>query len=291
MKTRQIFLLAVFAVVQFIAFGQTKVEVEKTITANNNKTIVFIHGLFVTNNCWDEWKKYFEERGYTCYAQAYPLKNDTPQNLKNNIATGKIETLRLQTIVDFYEVEIKKIGGRPILIGHSLGGNLVQLLLNKGLGRAGVCIHSGPPKGLISLKHSFLKANLPLLRASKQKPYLMPFKNWQYGFTNGMALAEQQRTYEEFLVPESPQIAKDATTKVSKVDFRKPHAPLLFTAGSSDHIIPASLNRRNFKRYKDKNSVTDFKEFENRNHFVIGAAGWQEVAAYIEQWIAKQNLQ
>ncbi|MBS1556070.1 MAG: alpha/beta hydrolase [Bacteroidetes bacterium] len=287
MKTKQFVLVAVLALAQVAAWSQ---PVDRP-SSGHVKTIVFIHGLFVTNNCWDEWKKYFEERGYTCYASAYPLKNESPLNLRKNIATGKIETLRFQNILEFYESEIKKIGGKPILIGHSLGGNLVQLLINKGLGSAGVCIHSGPPKGLISFKHSFLKSNLPLLRASTKKPYLMPYKNWQYAFTNGMTLSEQQATYDNYLVPESPQIAKDATTKITKVDFRKPHAPLLFTAGSTDHIIPASLNKRNYKKYKDKNSVTDFHLFQNRNHFVIGAAGWQEVAAYIEQWINKQNIQ
>lgn len=258
--------------------------------AANGKTIVFIHGLFVTKKCWDEWKTFYENKGYTCYAPAYPLKNDSPQNLKKNIATGKIETLRLAAIIKFYEDTIKQIGGNPILIGHSLGGNLVQLLVNKGIGSAGVCIHSGPPQGLISFKHSFLKSNLPLLTAPKNKPYLMSFEKWQYSFTNGMPLEIQKSTYENFLIPESAIIAKDATTKVSKVDFKKAHVPLLFTAGSIDHIIPASLNKRNAKKYTDKNSITDFKAFEGRNHFVIGAEGWQEVATYIENWITKQDV-
>lgn len=262
----------------------------KTNSMENSKTIVFIHGLFVTNNCWDEWIKYYESKGYKCYAPAYPLKNDCPQNLRKNITVGKIETLRLETIIKFYGDTISKIGGKPILIGHSLGGNLVQLLINKGYGSAGVCIHSGPPKGLISFKWSFLKSNLPLLTASKKKPYLMSFKKWQYSFTNGMTLEQQKSTYENYLVPESAIIAKDATTNISKVDFNKPHAPLLFTSGSADHIIPASLNKRNSKKYKDKNSIVDFKVFENRNHFVIGADGWEEVAAYIENWIVKQNI-
>lgn len=260
-----------------------------TNTMENSKTIVFIHGLFVTNTCWDEWIKYYEAKGYKCYAPAWPLKNDSPKNLRKNIAECTIETLRLETILKFYEDTISKIGGKPILIGHSLGGTLVQLLINKGYGAAGVCIHSGPPKGLISFKYSFLKSAFPLLTATKKKPYLMSFKQWQYSFTNGMTLEQQKNTYEEFLSPESAHVFLDAVSNIAKVDFAKPHAPLLFTSGSIDHIIPASLNKKNVKKYKDKNSIVDFHVFESRNHFVLGADGWQQVAEYIENWIAKQN--
>jgi pimeloyl-ACP methyl ester carboxylesterase len=253
--------------------------------AEGSKTIVFIHGLFVTNNCWEGWIKYYESKGYTCYAPAYPLKNDSPQNLKKNIATGNIQTLRFATILQFYQDTISKLGGKPILIGHSLGGNLVQLLINKGYGSMGICIHSGPPKGLISFKWSFLKSNFPLLTAFRKKPYLMSFKRWQYSFTNGMPLDQQKSTYERYLVPESPMIAKDATSNLTRVDYNRPHAPLLFISGTSDHIIPVSLNARNVKKYKDKNSTVFHRVFEGRNHFVIGAEGWQELAIYIENWI------
>lgn len=283
-RTRILFAVVLLLSATVNSYSQTNTPME------NSKTIVFIHGLFVTNNCWDEWVKYYEAKGYTCYAPAYPLKNDSPQQLRNNVESGKIETLRLKTIVQFYKDTIAKIGGKPILIGHSLGGILVQLLINSGYGSAGVCIHSGPPKGLISLKWSFLKSNLPLLTASKKKPYVMNLKRWQYAFTNGMPLEQQQRTYNNFLVPESPAIAKDATTNISKVDFSKPHAPLLFTSGTADQIIPVSLNKRNVRKYEDKNSIVEHKVFENKNHFVIGATGWEEVASYIENWIVKHNL-
>ncbi len=260
-------------------------QLASPVNNKKSKTIVFIHGLFVTGNCWDEWKVYFESKGFTCYAPAYPLKNDSPQNLRKNIDKGKIETLGLETIIKFYKDTLHKIGGKPILIGHSIGGNLVQLLINQGYGSAGVCIHSGPPKGLISFKWPFLKSNLPLLMASKKKPYLLSHKQWKYSFTNGMSAEQQELTYNKFLTPESSQIAKDATTKIAKVDFKKPHAPLLFISGTSDHIIPASLNKRNAKKYKDKGSVTNLKNFENRNHFSIRADGWNEVAGYILTWI------
>ena len=79
---------------------------------------------------------------------------------------------------------------------------------------------------------------------------------------------------------------RDTITSVAKVDFKKPHAPLLITSGSIDHTIPASLNYANYKKYSDKKSVTDYREFEGRNHFVLGQPTWKEDADYILAWIA-----
>ncbi|MGH7454770.1 MAG: alpha/beta hydrolase, partial [bacterium] len=75
-------------------------------------------------------------------------------------------------------------------------------------------------------------------------------------------------------------------SSAAKVGFAKPHAPLLIMAGSEDNIIPAHLNRRNFKRYKKNGSVLDYKEFPGRNHFVLGLPTWKENADYILDWIA-----
>lgn len=74
-------------------------------------------------------------------------------------------------------------------------------------------------------------------------------------------------------------------TSVARVDFRKPHAPLLITAGEKDHIIPASLNRMNYGKYKADGSIMEFKEFPDRDHFVIGEGGWQEVADFVLSWL------
>ena len=69
--------------------------------------------------------------------------------------------------------------------------------------------------------------------------------------------------------------------------LKKPHPPLLITAGEKDHIVPAVLNKSNFNKYKASSSVTEFKEFAGRDHFVIGEKGWEEVADYSLAWIEK----
>jgi len=112
----------------------------------------------------------------------------------------------------------------------------------------------------------------------------MSFRQWQFAFTNGMPEAEQQAAYEKYSIPESKLVSRDGLTKAAYIDFTKNHPPLLITAGSDDHIVPAGLNYANFKKYKSS-SITDYKEFSGRNHFVLGQSTWSEDAQYIYDWL------
>jgi len=114
----------------------------------------------------------------------------------------------------------------------------------------------------------------------------MPTVKWyQYAFCNTMTLAETQIEFDKFVVPESRNIPRSSTKADGKIDFTKPHQPLLFIAGEKDNIIPASLNKKNFEAYKDKTSKRDFKVFSNRTHYICGQKNWEEVADYINNWI------
>jgi hypothetical protein len=63
--------------------------------------------------------------------------------------------------------------------------------------------------------------------------------------------------------------------------------PLLFLAGSEDRFIPASLNHTNYKKYSHDQSVTDYRKFSGRNHFVLGQPGWEEIAYHTLNWLNK----
>ena len=115
----------------------------------------------------------------------------------------------------------------------------------------------------------------------------MSFRDWQYAFVNGMSLKDQLEAYEQYTIPESKTVARGGLTSAAKVDYKKPHPPLLITSGSEDNIIPAHLNIRNYKKYVKNGSVLDYKEFEGRNHFVLGQSTWKEDADYILNWISQ----
>ena len=256
---------------------------------NHAKSILFITGAFVHNSCWDEWRKYFESKGYNTIAPHWPNKNASAETLRLSHPNAEIASNRLSNLTDYYAAAVQRLAEKPILIGHSIGGLIAQLLLQRGLGASGIAIHSVPPQGIITFKFSFLKAGWGPLGffTSPRKSFLMSFKEWKYAFTNGMNCDDQKNSYYKFAIPESKLVVRDTITKAAKVHFENPHAPLLLTSGSEDHTIPASLNYANYKKYKKSNSITDYKEFSGRNHFVLGQSSWKEVADYILNWIAQ----
>ena len=254
----------------------------------NSKTIVFVTGAFVTHTGWDDWQKYFQSKGYKTIAPPWPYKNGTAAELrKRQPSDTDLAFLKLSEVIDSYANIIKGLPEKPIVIGHSLGGLMTQIIVNRDLAAAGIAIHPVPPLGVFPYEFSFLKAGWKSLGlfTSTKKTYLMSFKDWQYAFVNGMSLEDQRAAYESNTIPESKTVARGGLSSAAKVDFAKPHAPLLITSGSEDTIIPAHLNLRNFKRYKRNGSVLDYKEFPGRNHFVLGQPTWKEDADYILNWI------
>ena len=255
-----------------------------------SRTILFITGAFVGNNCWDEWKIYFEAQGFRVLAPSWPNKNASPEILRNRYPDPLIASNRLAALTDYYGNIANQMTENPILIGHSIGGLIVQLLLQRGIGSLGIAIHSVPPQGIFTFKLSFLRAGWRALGffTSIRKPYLMSFQTWTYAFTNGMTCDQQKESYYRFVVPESKLIVRDTISTAAKVNYSNPHSPLLFVSCSDDHTIPASLNYSNYKKYRNSGSVTEYQEFKGRNHFVLGQETWKENADYILEWIRKR---
>lgn len=256
-----------------------------------SKNIVFVTGAFVSHHCWDEWRDYFERKGYSTVAPPWPHKEGTAAALRaRRPYDTDLAGITLAQVTDSYAKVAKSFPEKPIVIGHSTGGLITQILVNRDLAAAGVAIHSVPTLGVIPYEFSFLKSVWKALGlfTSLKKTYMMSFKDWQYAFVNGMPYEVQKAAYEELTTPESKVLARSGLTSQARVDYKKPHAPLLFTAGSKDHIIPAHLNKRNYKRYKQNGSVLDYVEMPDKNHFVLGAPGWQDDADYILNWLKKQ---
>ncbi len=265
-------------------FSQTKTDstMKKLI---KSKTVVFIHGLFLNNKSWAEWETFFKEKGYTTYAPAYPNHEGTPSELRKN-APDSLGYVTFTDVVNKMEAFIKTLREKPIIVGHSMGGLVAQKLIEKDLAEAAVIISSAPPKGIITFKFSFAKSNLGLLNPFKGNSIHYPTKKWfHYAFTNTLSREESDSIFGRYVVPESRNIPRETLKKAGKIHFKKPHAPMLFISGKEDHIIPASLNKKNFKRYKDEKSVREYKTFEGRDHFITGEDGWEEVANYVYNWI------
>lgn len=257
-----------------------------------SKTIVFLHGMFMTPLCWEQWVNYFQAKGYKCIAPAWPGRDKPIDTLRKNHPDPQVGKLTLSDVMEHLANTIKKLDEKTILIGHSMGGLIVQILLQMNLATAGVAIDSAPPAGVFTTKWSFLKSNWPMITpfVSRHEPRHMSFEDFQYAFVNTLPLAEQQAAYEKYVVPESRMVPRESLGGIAKINFKKQHAPLLLIAGSDDNIIPPSLNKANYEKYRQSSSVTDFKEFAGRTHFIIGQTGWEEVADYVLTWLNDKGV-
>lgn len=257
----------------------------------STKTIVFVHGNFVNHHCWDEWVTRYEAKGYKCIAVSYPGRDKPVEVLRKEHPDPNIGKVTLDEVIDNYVHIINGLDEKPIIIGHSFGGLLTQLLVNRELGAAAVAIDSVPPMGVLTSKWSFYRSLSPIFNPLNRtsQPWLMPFKHFQYTFVNGMALEDQRRAYDMYVTPESMRVSRGGLTSKARIDFKKAHAPLLLIAGGIDHIMPPALNKVNFNRYKaSKPSVTEFKEFAGKNHFtIIGGSGWEEIGDYAVNWAGR----
>jgi len=257
-----------------------------------SKTIVFIHGAWVTPLCWDQFIPFFESKGFKCVAPAWPFKDRPIEELRQNPSAG-LATLGVGEIVDHYEKAIRK-EDNPLLIGHSFGGLFVQMLLDRGLGSAGVAIDPAPPKGVLPFAYpSVLRANLRILATPGGWAKIIPtsFKDFQYAFVNNMPEAAQKAAFDKYVIPETGRVFFQTATAlfndITKVNFNNAsRAPLLLIAGLADTICPAAQIRDNYRHYARSTARTDYREFPDRAHWIIAQPGWEEVATSIHDWQA-----
>lgn len=246
-------------------------------------TVVFIHGLFVNARCWQGWAQRFEAAGYTVLAPDWPAHAGVPSELRAN-TPAELRDLELDAITAHFREIVKASPEPPILVGHSMGGLIVQILLSEGLGRAGVAIDPAPPKGVFSFAPSFTRSNSASLKPGS-KPILLSPRKFHYAFANNLSAEESAAFYEALVVPESRLAARGPLSEAGRVDFAAKHAPLLILAGGDDHITPASMNRKNAEKFDPAAGRVDFEVLEGRTHLTIGEPGWEAVADQVMGWL------
>lgn len=255
-------------------------------------TIVFITGAFISHDCWKNWSQFFERKGFQTLTPPWPEKDADAATLRNRHPDKRLAAVTIERLIEHYETIITSLPEKPILIGHSFGGLLVQIFLNRGLAAASVAMHSVPPVGIIPYEFSFLKSNAAALGffTSLDKTYLRSFSSWQFAFTNDMSYRDQVESYNSLAIPESKRVIRGGLTKAASVDFSKQIEPLLMVAGSIDHCIPSTLSKRNYDKYTNEDSTIDFVIRDGRNHFVLGQVTWKEDADYILRWLQKNVI-
>jgi pimeloyl-ACP methyl ester carboxylesterase len=255
------------------------------------RTIVLIHGLWMTPRSWDLFRRRYEAQGFRVLAPAWPRMHGTVEDLRRDPAP--LAGLGLREIADHYAERIRELETPPILIGHSMGGLIVQMLLGRGHGSAGVAIDSATPKGIYRLPWSVLKSGSPVLAnpLNYWRIVGLSFKQFRYAFAHTMPEREARRAYELDAVPGPGRplfevaLGNFSFRAANAVDFeRNDRAPLLLIGGADDHLVPSALNLINYQLYRRSTATTVFKEFPHRSHLIVAQPGWEEVADYALTW-------
>ena len=263
--------------------------------ASNN--IVLVHGLWTTPLSFEFWAHNYSERGYSVHAPGWPGMERDIRALR--CAPETFADLGFRDIVEHYEQFVLALDEPPILIGHGIGGLVVQALLDRGLGTCGVALASAPIKGIWTLPYTRMRVVTPQLfqpRRSRRTVALTPAQ-FHYAFMNNSSREEALRTYERYAVPGPRRVLLQAELanlnpfSAAAINVRRNNrAPLLLLAASQDHLAPPAMVRANARAYRHSLAITEYREFAGRTHFIIAQSGWREVANYTLDWVRDQEL-
>jgi pimeloyl-ACP methyl ester carboxylesterase len=265
--------------------------------ATKRTPVVFVHGLWLHANSWEAWVDRFREEGYEPSAPGWPGDAATVEETRAN--PEAIAGHGIDDVVDHYAKAIADLGAKPIVIGHSFGGLIVQRLLGDDLAAAGVAIDAAPIKGVLYLPPSALRVASVALRnpGNKDRAVSLTQAQFRYGFGNTLSETESNELFERWAIPSPGKpLFEDASANFSSHSPARVNTgnttrgPLLLVAGGKDHTVPAAITRSTLKQYRHSGAVTDFKEFSDRGHTLALDSRWSEIADYVLSWLKKHSL-
>jgi non-heme chloroperoxidase len=259
-------------------------QVERA-NATGRPPAVFIHGLWLLPNSWDRWATVFEAAGFTALTPGWP---DDPETVPEANAHPQILAQKgVRQVADHFAEILGGLLLKPVIIGHSFGGLLAQILAGRGLACATVAVDPAPFRGVLPLPLSALKSAWPVLNnpGNRNRAIPLTFEQFRFAFANAVGEAEARELYETFAVPAAGKPLFQAATAnfnpwtEAKVDAANPdRGPLLIISGEKDHTVPWAVANAAFKRQRRNDGVTEIVEMANRGHALTIDSGWREVA-------------
>jgi pimeloyl-ACP methyl ester carboxylesterase len=250
----------------------------------------------MTPRSWEHWVPYYEAKGYSVLTPGYPGFEVEVEGLRQR--PDIIAGLTVPQTVDHLAHVVESLDRPPVLMGHSFGGTLTQLLLARGLGASAVVINSAPTEGVRVNPPAQIRSLFPVLNnpANRHRAAGFTPEQFHYAFTNTLSREDSDAAYERYHIaaPGSWVWAYGLIANFKPghqetwVDYSNDdRAPLLFIAGGADHIMPASVNRSNAKHYARSAALTDFHEFPERSHWTCAEPGWEAVADDALDWAVR----
>jgi non-heme chloroperoxidase len=266
--------------------------------ASGKQPVVFIHGLWLLHSSWDAWRERFEAEGYATVAVDWPDDQTSVEAAKADPSVFAKKSVG--QVADHVVEVIEGLDKKPIVIGHSFGGLLTQVVAGRGVALASVTIDPAPSRGVLPLPFSALKASFPVLGnpLNYGKSVTLTFEEFRYGFANAVSEEEARHLYDTFHVaaPGRPlfQAATanlDPTTE-AKADKRNPErGPMLVISGENDNIVPWSMANAAYKQQrKNAHHPTEIVEIPGVGHSLVIDSHWGEVADASLAFLRRQGL-
>jgi non-heme chloroperoxidase len=261
------------------------------------KPVVFVHGLWLHADSWGAWVELFREHGYDPIAPGWPGDGETVEDTRAN--ADRVAGHGIDAIVDHYAGIIADLPSKPIAIGHSFGGLVVQRLLGQNLACGAVAIDPAPIKGILYLPPSALRVASVALRnpGNRNNAVALSRDQFRYGFGNAISEEESDELFERWAIPSPGKPLFEAAvanfmpgSPAGVATENRTRGPLLVTAGGKDHTVPTSVSHATVKRYHKSPAITDLKDFPDRGHSLCLDSGWREVADAVLAWLKDRSL-
>jgi alpha-beta hydrolase superfamily lysophospholipase len=259
--------------------------------------VVFIHGLWLHATSWQPWVELFAAAGYDPVAPGWPGEGDTVAAARAR--PERVADVGIDDIAGHFASIIAGHDVRPILIGHSFGGLIVEKLLGQGHGAAGVAIDPAQIKGVLPLPLAQLRAGLPALGnpANLHRAVSLTAKEFRFGFGNAVSEEESEELFARWTIPSPAKplfqaaAANFALHSEAAVDTgNEDRGPLLLISGLKDHTVPDVVTRSTLKQYRHSRAVTELHQFEGRGHSLTIDRGWKDVATAVLDWLSETGL-
>ncbi len=245
--------------------------------------IVMIHGAFVGPWSFDAFRAPFEAAGYKVHT---PVLRYHDKGQKPPRALGSTSLLDYAKDLTAF---IDGLGEAPVLLGHSLGGLLAQMLAAKGKARAIALLAPCPPWGVLpSTLFEIASAQTMMMHGPIWNQILKPdYDVAASASLDRLPTAERKRIFAQF-VPESGQATFEImhwgwdAKRASNVDPAAVTCPIWCVTGQHDKINPPTTVQRIAARY---GKHVTFHEIPGHSHWLLGEPGWEDIAAVALKWI------
>lgn len=240
--------------------------------------LLFVHGAWHAAWCWDEhFLPFFTERGYSCYAPSLRGHGGSP-------GRDRLRTTRLREFVDDIDETAAQLPHNPVLVGHSMGGFLVQKYLERHSAAGSVLLAPIPPSGALATALRVLRRNpVPFARANLtlslgplvSTPELVRDLLFSASTPEEQVQSVQRRLQDESYLAflELVAVARVRTQRVGQV-------PMLVLGAQNDTLVSPPQLRRTAAAYR---AETQF--FSDMGHDMMLEAGWRAVADRILGWL------